>query len=154
MGATHPSPLTGGPGPRSEQVERRRRLLARLWAVATVCWSFVRTLLAWVLLGKHGLNPFAYLAVDLSTSLVLGRSTPIMVVSFIDGERRRAVRWALVTGVAYVIPDVYLFTSTHRIPPVTLAVLLTIMTISVATTVTTIVRRVRAARADMVQLRP
>lgn len=139
---------------RSEHVLHRRMVLARLWAVATVCWSFVRTLFAWVLLGDYGLNPWVYLCVDLSSSLVLGRSTPIMVVSFVDRERRRALRWAAITAVAYVVPDLFLFTSTHRIPPLTLAVLLTVMTTSVSVTTVTIVRRVRAARADLVQLGP
>jgi hypothetical protein len=114
----------------------------------------VRTLLAWVLLGDYGLDPWVYLCVDLGSSLVLGRSTPIMVVSFIDHERQRALRWSLVTGVAYVVPDVFLFTSTRRIPPVTLAVMITLMATSVTVTVVTLVRRVRSARADLVQLAP
>lgn len=139
---------------RSEHVVRRRRVLARVWAFATVGWSFVRTLLAWVLLGDYGLNPWVYLCVDLGSSFVLGRSTPIMIVSFIDGQRHRARRWAAVTSVAYVVPDVFLFTSTRRIPPVTLAVLLVVMATSVTITVTTVVRRVRAAQADLVQLSP
>lgn len=135
---------------------RRRRILARVWAVATICWSFVRTLLAWVLLGDYGLDPLTYLCVDLSSSFVLGRSTPIMVVSFVDGERRRAVKWAVVTAVAYSVPDAFLFLSTHRIPTVTLVVIVTVMTVSVTSTVVTIVHRIRAARAasaaaDMVQ---
>jgi hypothetical protein len=129
-------------------------VLARAWAVATVLWSCVRTLLAWVLLGDYGLDPWVYLCVDLGSSLVLGRSTPIMVVSFIDRERQRALRWSLVTGVAYVVPDVFLFTSTRRIPPVTLAVMITLMATSVTVTVVTLVRRVRSARADLVQLAP
>jgi hypothetical protein len=141
---------------RPDHVLRRRRTLARVWAVATICWSFVRTLVAWALLGDYGLDPFTYLCVDLSSSFVLGRSTPIMVVSFVDGERRRAIRWAAVTVVAYSVPDAFLFLSTHRIPRLTLAVLLTVMTVSVTTTVVTIVHRIRAARAvagaaDMVQ---
>jgi hypothetical protein len=139
---------------RSEQVLHRRRVLARVWAVATVLWSCIRTLLAWVLLGEYGLNPWVYLCVDLGSSLVLGRSTPIMVVSFIDRERQRALRWALVTGVAYVVPDIFLFTSTRRVPPVTLTVLITLMATSVTVTVVTVVRRVRSARADLVQLSP
>lgn len=133
---------------------RRRRALARLWAMATIGWSLVRTLLAWVLLGDYGLDPWVYLCVDLSSSIVLGRSTPIMVVSFVDRERTRAVRWGAVSLVAYVVPDVFLFTSTQRIPPVTLAVLLTVMATTVSVTAVTIVRRVRSARADLVQLAP
>ena len=65
----------------------------------------------------------------------------------VDGERRRAIRWAAVTVVAYSVPDAFLFLSTHRIPRLTLAVLLTVMTVSVTTTVVTIVHRIRAARA-------
>ena len=132
---------------RPDHVLRRRRLLSRLWAVATICWSFVRTLLAWVLLGDHGLDPLTYLFVDLSSSFVLGRSTPIMVVSFVDGERRRAVRWAVVTAVAYSIPDAYLFLSTRHIPKVTVLVLVSVLTVSATSTVVTIVHRIRAARA-------
>lgn len=133
---------------------RRRRVLARVWVLATVGWSFVRTLFAWVLLGEYGLDPLVYLCVDLGSSLVLGRSTPIMVVSFVDREWRRARRWAAVTAVAYVVPDIFLFTSTRRVPPLTLAVLLGVMATSVTVTVVTVVRRVRAARADLVQLAP
>ena len=115
--------------------------------MATICWSFVRTLVAWALLGDYGLDPFTYLCVDLASSFVLARSTPIMVVSFVDGERRRAIRWAAVTAVAYSVPDAFLFLSTHHIPTVTLLVMLTVVTVSVSTTVVTIVHRIRAARA-------
>ena len=146
--------MTTGAVVRSEQVLHRRRVLARAWAVATVLWSCVRTVLAWVLLGDYGLDPWVYLCVDLGSSLVLGRSTPIMVVSLIDRERQRALRWAVVTGVAYVVPDIFLFTSTRRVPTVTLAVLVTLMVTSVTVTVVTVVRRVRSARADLVQLSP
>lgn len=139
------------PTPRSPEVVRRRQRLSRVWAIATVCWSFVRTTLAWALLGRYGLNPWAYLAVDLSSSLVLGRSTPVMVISVVDGERARAVRWGVLTAIAYVTPDLFLFTSTRRVPAITVAVIVTVMTVSLITTVVTLVRRVRSARANVVQ---
>lgn len=135
-------------------VLRRRRLLTRAWAIAAIAWSLVRTVLAWVLLGDYGLNPWAYLCVDLSTSVVLGQSMPRMVVGVVDGRRRTAMRWGALTALAYAIPDVYLFTSTERIPPLTVGVLAFIILAGVATTAIAVVRRIRWARAGVVQLEP
>ena len=132
----------------------RRRVLARAWAVATVLWSCVRTVLAWVLLGDYGLNPWAYLCVDLSTSIVLGQSMPRMVVGFVDGRRRTAMRWGVLTAIAYAIPDVYLFTSTERIPPVTVGVLVFVIATGLTTTGISVGRRIRSARAGVIQLDP
>ncbi|MFM8311074.1 MAG: hypothetical protein ACKOAZ_04165 [Ilumatobacteraceae bacterium] len=137
-----------------QHVLRRRRLLARGWAIAAVAWSLVRTLMAWVLLGDYGLNPWAYLCVDLSTSVVLGQSMPRMVVGFADGRRRHALRWGAVTSIAYAIPDVYLFTSTERIPPVTVGVLVAVIVVGIGVTGATVARRIRSARAGVVQLEP
>lgn len=136
---------------RPEHVLRRRRLLARVWAVAAIGWSLVRTALAWVLLGDYGLNPWAYLCVDLSTSVVLGQSMPRAIVRFVDGHRKSAIRWGIATAVAYSVPDAYLFASTERVPPLTVAVIATVIVAGLVTTSLTVVRRIRAARAGVVQ---
>ncbi|MGA0894761.1 MAG: hypothetical protein ACO3S5_09045 [Ilumatobacteraceae bacterium] len=135
-------------------VLRRRRVLSRGWAIAAIAWSLVRTVLAWVLLGDYGLNPWAYLCVDLSTSIVLGQSMPRMVVGFVDGRRRTAMRWGVLTAIAYAIPDVYLFTSTERIPPVTVGVLVFVIATGLTTTGISVGRRIRSARAGVIQLDP
>jgi len=75
-------------------------------------------------------------------------------VGFVDGRRRTAMRWGVLTAIAYAIPDVYLFTSTERIPPVTVGVLVFVIATGLTTTGISVGRRIRSARAGVIQLDP
>jgi len=131
----------------------RRRRLTRLWAGMVVGWSLLRTLLVWAAVGDYGLNPWIYLGIDLVSATVDAITTPRMVLSFIDDKHRHAARWALLSLVAFVIPDLYIFLGTRTLPRNVVIIVLSIIALTFAIAVTTVVRKVRAGRSARKALR-
>lgn len=132
---------------------QRRRRLSRMWAGMVVLWSLFRTLLVWAAVGDYGLNPWIYLAIDLVSASIDAVTTPRMVLSFIDDQHRHAVRWAVISLVAFVLPDLYIFVGTRTLPRNVVIIVLGIITLTFAIAVTTVVRKVRAGRKARAALR-
>lgn len=125
----------------------RRRRLTRMWAGMVVLWAIFRTVLVWAAVGDYGLNPWIYLAIDLASATVDAITTPRMVLSFIDDQHRQAVKWAVISLVAFVVPDLYIFLGTHSLPRHIVMIVLLIIGVTFAVAITTVVRKVRAGRA-------
>ncbi|MGZ4766763.1 MAG: hypothetical protein ACXVH5_10400, partial [Ilumatobacteraceae bacterium] len=88
---------------------RKRQMLTRVWAGVVIAWSVVRTIIIWAALGDYGFNPWLYLSIDLVCSTIDAMTTPRMVLRFIDDHYKSAVEWGILSLVAYLIPDVYIF---------------------------------------------
>ena len=80
----------------SKETMRRRRRLSNTWAGVVLGWAFIRTLLVWAAVGDYGLNPWIYLAIDVSSAVVDALTTPRMVLNFIDERYRAAAGWGLI----------------------------------------------------------
>lgn len=126
---------------------QRRRRLTRMWAGMVVLWAIFRTVLVWAAVGDYGLNPWIYLAIDLASATVDAITTPRMVLSFIDDQHRQAVKWAVISLVAFVVPDLYIFLGTRSLPRHIVMIVLLIISVTFAVAITTVVRKVRAGRA-------
>jgi hypothetical protein len=125
----------------------RRRLLSRTWAGVVVGWSIIRTLIVWAAVGDYGLNPWIYLAIDLASACIDAITTPRMVLSFIDDHHRRALKWALISLVAFVVPDAYIFWGTRTLPTKLIVLIVAIITATSSVGVIAVVRKIRAGRA-------
>ena len=99
----------------SAQTIRKRQMLTCLWATVVILWSVVRTIIIWAALGSYGFNPWIYLSIDLACSTVDAITTPRMVLYFIDDHYKYAIRWGIVSLVAYVLPDIYIFEGTRTL---------------------------------------
>ena len=125
----------------------RRRLLSRTWAGVVVGWSFIRTLIVWAAVGDYGLNPWIYLAIDLASACIDAVTTPRMVLSFIDDHHRRAVKWAVISLAAFVVPDAYIFWGTRTLPTKLIVLIVAIIAVTSSVGVITVVRKIRAGRS-------
>ena len=124
----------------------RRKVLARSWAAVVIGWSLIRTLIVWAAVGDYGLNPWIYLAIDLVCACVDAVTTPRMVLSFVDDEYRSAVKWAAISLIAFIIPDLYIFVGTRTLPTRIIVVVLVIISITLSAGVVGVVRKVKAGR--------
>ncbi len=131
----------------SAETLRKRQLLTRAWAAIVIAWSVIRTVIIWAALGDYGFNPWIYLSIDLVCSAADAITTPRMVLRFIDDRHKSAVKWALVSLVAYVIPDVYIFEGTRTLPAKVVVVLCTVIAVMSTLAIVTVVRKVRVGRA-------
>lgn len=126
---------------------RRRRQLSRTWAVMVISWSLIRTTVVWATLGDYGLDPWAYLAVDLGSASIDAVSTPRMVTQFVDHGWRQALRWALLSLTVFVLPDLYIFLGTRSLPTRIVVAICLIVSVLASVAVYGVVRKVKAGRA-------
>lgn len=125
----------------------RRKVLVRTWAGIVIGWSLIRTLIVWAAVGDYGLNPWIYLVIDLASACVDAVTTPRMVLCFVDDQYRKAVRWALISLVAFIVPDLYIFIGTRELPTRIIVVVCAIISVTLAVGVIGVMRKVRAGRA-------
>jgi len=131
---------------------RKRQLLTRAWAIFVIAWSVVRTIIIWAALGDYGFNPWIYLGIDLVCSTLDAITTPKMVLRFIDERYRSAIKWGVVSLVAYVIPDIYIFEGTRTLPKKVIVILCLIIVAMFSLATVTVVRKVRIGRAAQLRI--
>ena len=127
---------------------QRRKVLSRTWAGIVVAWAAIRTIIVWAALGDYGINPWIYLSIDLASAAVDAISTPRMVLSFVDDHYKQACKWALLTLVAFIIPDLYIFLGTKTLPKKVIIVLCLIILATLVIGVVSVVRKIRKGRAE------
>ena len=126
----------------------RRRRWTQMWALIVIAWSLLRTLIVWAAVGDYGLNPWIYLVIDLASASVDAVTTPRMVLAFVDHHHRRAAEWALISIGAFIVPDVYIFAGTRRLPSSMVLVIVAVISITLIAGVWTVVRKVKAATRE------
>lgn len=131
----------------AETLQRRKRL-SRTWAGIVVVWSIIRTIIVWAAVGDYGLNPWIYLSLDLGAAIVDAWSTPRMVLSFIDDQYRRAVKWAVISLGVFIVPDIYIFFGTRTLPKTVIVVLCLIIGATLTIAVVSVVRKIKKGRAE------
>jgi hypothetical protein len=132
----------------SAETLRKRQMLSRVWASVVILWSVVRTIIIWAALGDYGFNPWIYLSIDLVCATTDAITTPRMVLYFIDDNYRRAIRWGIISLVAFVIPDIYIFVGTRKLPTKIIVVLCAVILAVTTLAVVSIVRKIRKGRAE------
>ena len=134
--------------PHDAETLQRRRRLSRTWAGIVVVWSLIRTVIVWAAVGDYGLNPWIYLSLDLSSAIVDAFTTPRMVLSFIDDHFKQAIKWAFISLVAFIVPDLYIFLGTRTLPTRIIVVVCLIIGLTLTVGVIGVVRRIRRGRNE------
>ena len=132
----------------SAETMRKRQTLCRAWAAVVILWAVIRTIVIWAALGDYGFNPWIYLCIDLVCATTDAITTPRMVLYFIDDNYRLAIRWGIISLVAFVIPDVYIFVGTRTLPTRVIVVLCGVILAMTSLAVLSIVRKIRKGRAE------
>jgi len=94
-------------------------VLGRSWAVGVVLFSAARALVAWPTLGRYGVDPWVFLAIDLLTAPPYGVAQAVTVKILRDARRpwHDAAVWAGIVLAAFLAPYVYVFTASGSMPP-------------------------------------
>jgi hypothetical protein len=132
----------------SAETIRKRQMLSRAWAAAVILWAVIRTAIIWAALGDYGFNPWIYLCIDLVCATTDAITTPRMVLYFIDDNYRLAIKWGVISLVAFVIPDIYIFVGTRTLPTRVILVLCAVILAMTCLAVVSIVRKIRKGRAE------
>jgi hypothetical protein len=125
----------------------KRKVIVRTWAGIVILWAVIRTVVVWAAVGDYGLNPWIYLGIDLVSACIDAITTPRMVLAFIDDQYLAAVKWAFISLVAFIIPDLYIFLGTRELPTRIIVIVAIIISLTLTVGVVSVVRKVRAGRA-------
>jgi len=95
---------------------RRRILLSGLWLVVVLSWSVVRIVVVSFWLSQYGISTVVFAVVELISSAIYGVASAQTVLAIIDKSRNNAKSWGAVCVVAYLAPDVYIFSAGKSLP--------------------------------------
>jgi len=70
-----------------------------------------------------------------------------MVLSFIDDHMRQAIKWALISLVVFIIPDLYIFLGTRTLPTRIIVVICAIIGLTLTVGVVGVRRKIKKGRA-------
>jgi len=71
-----------------------------------------------------------------------------MVLSFIDDHFKQAIKWAFISLVAFIVPDLYIFLGTRTLPTRIIVVVCLIIGLTLTIGVVGVVRRIRKGRNE------
>jgi len=126
----------------------RRRILEHAWIALTVLYGAGRAVVVGAALGRYGVNPWIYAAIDISTSFFLGLATARAVGAAIDRQALALRRWALLAVAMFFAPDLAIVVmGGHRLPPIVYVVLAGIVTITASASVRSAMRKIRVGSA-------
>ena len=93
-------------------------VFGRAWSVGIVLFSAARALVAWPALGRYGVDPWLFLAIDLITAVPYGVAQAVTVKILRDPTRPagHAAGWATVVGAAFLAPYIYIFAASGSMP--------------------------------------
>jgi len=150
-----PRPTDGGAAPpvgdrRWSDDIRSLGLLGRSWAVGVVLFSAARALLAWPTLGRFGVDPWAFLAIDLITAPPYGiaQAVTVKLLCRTDRSWRDAAGWAVVVVVTFLAPYAYIFAASGSLPAGATAGVVVWMLVFGGIALWRTVRQVRAGRSS------
>ncbi len=89
-----------------------------MWILILCGYSLLRAVLAWPILARYGINPAAFLFLDVVTAYPLALGQVRIVAAFRDQDFAAAQRWCGVAGAAFLTPYAYLFLAGHAEMPV------------------------------------
>ncbi|MCX6452329.1 MAG: hypothetical protein NT174_04540 [Actinobacteria bacterium] len=124
----------------------KRRLLERLWVVLVIAYGAGRAFVVWKALGRYGVNPWLYLALDVTSSWPYAVATARLVTSVIDREFSRARSWGVLAAVTFLIPDIYILAVARRVPTEVYAIIIAIVSLLALSAIVSLFVKIRNGR--------
>jgi hypothetical protein len=127
-----------------------RRMLTASWVVGIVLFTLARLVVADQWLAPRGLNIWVFAVIDLVTAVPYAVGVAQVATSLIDRRPRQASWWAVVAGISFIAPYLYVAWAggQNEYPAVIWWVLGMLVVVFGANAVYGITRRVRGARAE------
>lgn len=106
-------------------------ILGRAWIIGVLLFSAARALLAWPTFGHLGVNPWVFLAIDLTTAVPYGVGQAITVKVLRNPTRTagEAAPWAILVAASFLAPYLYIFSGSKEMPTYVLLLVLAWMAV-------------------------
>lgn len=124
----------------------KRRLLERLWVIVVILYGAGRAFVVWKALGKYGVNPWLYLALDISSSWPYGVATARVVTSVIDRDFSRARTWGVIAAITFLLPDLYILAAARHVPTEVYVIFISIISLLALLAIISLFIKIRDGR--------
>ena len=122
-------------------------VFGRMWIVGNIAFSAGRALIAWPTLGRYGVDPWIFLALDIVTAPPYGVAQAVTVKVLRDPDRPAsdALGWAGVVFFCFFAPYVYIFIASGSMSTLAYVGVFAWMAIFGTLAIVKIVKQVRSA---------
>ena len=110
-------------------IAQRRKLFSYAWLVAVMLWCAIRIGVVSVWLSQYGVNTSVFAVIEIVSSVIYGVASARTVLALVDKRRRNALLWGLASVVAYLVPDVYVFSAGRSLPLLSYVVIITLIVV-------------------------
>ena len=91
-------------------------LTKAIWYVLVLGWALIRTFAVKTVFAENGVNPWLYLAIDLLASLPYARYTHQLVISYLEKDRQKFKKAAIISIASFYAPDIYILLVAREVP--------------------------------------
>lgn len=104
--------------PRWTDEIRSLGLFGRAWIVGIFLFSAARALIAWPTLGRYGVDPVAFLVLDVVTAFPygVGQAVTVKILRSEDRGVRDALPWGVMVAAMFLAPYVYIVAASGSMP--------------------------------------
>ena len=118
------------------------------WVVGVSAYAVVRALVAWPTLGRYGVNPWVFLAIDLGTAPPYAYAQVQLIKSFGRREYGGVQVWTGIALVSFLAPYVYiLIAGSDDLPPLGYAIVIALVLVFAAASLARFREAVRREQA-------
>ena len=110
-------------------IAQRKKLFSYAWLVAVMLWCAIRIGVVSVWLSQYGVNTSVFAVIEIVSSVIYGVASARTVLALVDKRRRNALLWGLASVVAYLVPDVYVFSAGRSLPLLSYVVIITLIVV-------------------------
>jgi hypothetical protein len=110
-------------------IAQRKKLFSYAWLVAVMLWCAIRIGVVSVWLSQYGVNTSVFAVIEIVSSVIYGVASARTVLALVGKRRRNALLWGLASVVAYLVPDVYVFSAGQSLPLLSYVVIITLIVV-------------------------
>jgi hypothetical protein len=110
-------------------IAQRKKLFSYAWLVAVMLWCVIRIGVVSVWLSQYGVNTSVFAVIEIVSSVIYGVASARTVLALVGKRRRNALLWGLASVVAYLVPDVYVFSAGQSLPLLSYVVIITLIVV-------------------------
>lgn len=133
-------------------IKERRRSLGLWWIFLNIAYDAVRSLIVTTLFARHGVNGLYYLSYCLVFSAFFGYFSFKLILAFVDDKPSKLAFFAVLSGLTFFAPDLYVIVASHDVPKLLYVSLATYLVVT--SSVTAYSLRKKALQRKELKLHP
>ncbi len=120
-----------------------------VWIVGVFAFSVARALVAWPTLGRYGVNPWVFLAIDIITAFPYAYGQVKLIKVVVAKDLRAIQIWALVVLVTFLAPYLYIFVAgSGELPTIGYVIICVLIAVFGAASLLRLKRAIQAERTN------